>query len=106
MVDDHIAKQRLALLASLALLLADTWCLVAAGLDGFRRVGFSMFLLGAARQAFGVRATVRKVANVTPSREGRKLFIVACLSLGAAGVWYGPLHGGEARVSPSIWKQR
>lgn len=36
----------------------------------------------------------------------RNLFIVASLAFGAANVWYGLMHGGEARVSPSVWKER
>ena len=105
MRDDRVSKQRVAMLALLALLVADVWWLGAAVVDGLQRVDFPRLVLGIALQAFGIWALVSKVTNSAPGSRVPSLFVLASLALGAAGVWYGLLHAGEARVSPSIWKR-
>ena len=105
MRDDRAGEERVAILVLLALLRADVWSLVAALVSGLQRVDVPRLLVGMALQVFGTWTLISKVKGSASGRRVPGLFVVAGLALGAAGVWYGLLHGGEARVSPSIWKQ-
>jgi thiol:disulfide interchange protein len=104
-MNNNRSAQRIVVLMLLAIFIADAWWLITAVFDNLQKLDLPRLLIGLVLQGFGVWALISKAKNSGLGRHIPGLLAIACLFFGAAGIWYGLLHGGESRVSPSIWKQ-
>jgi hypothetical protein len=104
MKNSEITKNRLALLLILSVTIANLYWLYVAFIGNFRNLDVLRLVIGGSLEGFGIWALIRKVTNSNLGIQIPTLLIVGIVIFGVTLIWYGLLHGGEARVSPSIWK--
>ncbi len=99
-------KMRLLILLMAGITIANLYWLLAAALDEFRDVNALRASIGAFIEGVGIRMLIRRISTLNESGRISSLFLASTVLFGASMIWYGLLHGNEARVSPSIWQKK